>query len=90
MKNVHDIAIELEKMVSDLFGCNFNHSGTIFSADSIEIESFYEVVSLVLFVSAKHDYYDFKNELFKYKRVNMNNIPSLEEKFEKFKSFLKK
>ena len=88
MVNVHDIAIELENIVGDLLGHDFNHSGTIFSADYIEIESFYEVVSLVLFISAKHDYYDFIDKLHEFKRVNMNRIPNIEKKFEQFKSLL--
>lgn len=89
MKNAHDIAIELENIVGKLFDHDFDHSGTIFSADYIEIESFYEVIALVLFVAAKHDYFDFINDLHKYKRVNMNKIPNVEVRFDKFKSLIK-
>ncbi len=89
MKNVHNLAIELENIAGEIFNSDFNHSNTIFCADIIVSESFYEAVSLILFMSAKHDYSNYINSLFKYKRVNMEKIPEIEMKFEQFKSLLK-
>lgn len=88
MRNPYQIAIELEHIASDLFKCDFCHSGTIFSAENIEADSFYEAVSLILFVFSKVDYNEFLDSLYEYKRVNINNIPELDKIFKQFESLV--
>ena len=46
--NAHDIAYEIEKIAEKTFKASFDHSGTIFDADRIEEETFYECVALIL------------------------------------------
>ena len=87
MRNVHDIAIELEYMLRDEFGFDCRPRGTIFDADSIELYMFYDDMNLLLHKKATKDYSEFLDEIYMYKGVNMNKIPNYEEIFEKFKSF---
>lgn len=53
MKYTHDVAIELEKLAGKLLNANFRHSDTIFSANAIEMRSFYDAMSLLLFLFGK-------------------------------------
>ena len=62
--------------------------GTIFGADAIENEMFYDDITLVLFKKSKKDYKDFIDSLFQYRGENMNKIPNLNKIFDKFKSYL--
>ena len=89
-RNVHDIAIELEHILSREFNADFAHSGTIFSADFIEVESFHDSMVLLLYLKSDKDCIDFINDIYEFKGVNMNKIPNCEAIFEKFKSFLPK
>lgn len=90
MKNVHDIAIELEYLLCEEFGFADRPRGTIFDADDIESRTFYDNMALLLHKKAKKDYTDFINSIFDYKGVNMNQISDYEKIFEEFKSYLQK
>lgn len=88
MKNLHDIAIDLEHVLRQTFNKDFSHSGTIFDADHIELGSFYDVLVIILYIKGKGDYTDFENKLYKFKGINMKDIPNCEKIFEEFKSYL--
>lgn len=88
MRNVHDIAIELESMLRKEFGFTDRPRGTIFDADAIESRMFYDVLILLLYKKGTKNSTKFQNAIFKYKGINMNEIPNYESIFEEFKSYL--
>ena len=88
MRNVHDIAIELESMLRKEFGFPYRPRGTIFDADAIESRMFYDVMILLLYRKGTKDSTKFQNDIFKYKGINMNEIPNYESIFEEFKTYL--
>ena len=88
MRNVHDIAIELESMLRKEFGFPDRPRGTIFDADAIESCMFYDVMILLLYRKGTKDSTKFQNDIFKYKGINMNEIPNYESIFEEFKTYL--
>lgn len=88
MRNVHDIAIELESMLRKEFGFHDRPRGTIFDADAIESRMFYDVMILLLYRKGTKDSNKFQNDIFKYKGINMNEIPNYESIFEEFKTYL--
>lgn len=49
---------------------------------------FYDLIYLLLYKKSNHDWYEFADEIYNYKGVNMNKIPNCEEIFEKFKSLI--
>ena len=55
MRNVHDIAIELESMLRKEFGFPDRPRGTIFDADAIESRMFYDVMILLLYRKGTKD-----------------------------------
>ena len=85
MINVHDIAIELEYMLRKEFGFADRPRGTIFDADYIEKEMFYDDMSLLLYKKGKKDFTEFLDSIYQYRRVNMNTIPNCGSIFEQFK-----
>ena len=88
MRNTHDIAIELERILEKQFGYPFAHSGTIFSADFIELAMFYDDMHLMLHIKGHGDWIGFINEIYQYKGMNMNKIPNVEEIWAQFKTFI--
>lgn len=86
--NVHDIAYEIERIAEKIFRVSFDHSGTIFDRDFIEKESFYECMTLILYMHGNEKTVDFLNDIYKYKREDMNRIPNPIEIFERFKTCL--
>ena len=88
MRNVHDIAIELESMLRKEFGFPDRPRGTIFDADAIESRMFYDVMILLLYRKETKDSNKFQKDIFKYKGINMNEIPNYESIFEEFKTYL--
>ena len=86
--NNHDIARELERMLEKEFCCDYDHSGTIFSADSIEMRSFYDVLYLLLYMKGKRDYCNFIDSIYDYKGKSMQEIPNCKGIYEEFLSFL--
>ena len=53
MRNVHDIAIELEGILCKKFGIPERPRGTIFDADAIETYMFYDDIVLALSLFGK-------------------------------------
>lgn len=88
MRNVHDIAIELEWMLRKEFNFKKRPRGTIFDADSIESYMFYDILHLLLYRKSSQDWCEFIDTIFKYKGIDMNQIPNCDEIFEEFKSLL--
>lgn len=88
MRNVHDIAIELEYMLRKEFGFPDRPRGTIFDADAIESRMFYDVMILLLYKKGKKDSTRFQDNVLKYQGTNMNQIPDYESIFEEFKTYL--
>lgn len=84
MRNCHDIAIELEHKVSQLFGYDFNHSGTIFSADDIETTHFYDVMNIILYCIGKNNCIQFLNDNYEIKNKDMNQIDNYEDIYQQF------
>lgn len=72
--NRHDFAIEIEKIFTKITKKDFAHSPTIFSADSIELGSFYDCICILLFCYGKEGTLDFFDDLHVYKGLNMNKI----------------
>lgn len=89
MRNCHDIAIELEHNLSSLFGYDFSHSPTIFSADQIETHYFYNVMELILYCIGKHDCIEFINNYYELQNKKMNKIDNCEEIYNEFLKCLK-
>ena len=86
--NAHDIAYEIEKIAEKTFKASFDHSGTIFDADRIEEETFYECIALILHLNGNNASIDFLNKIHIYKRKNMNVIPNFVELFNELKTCL--
>ena len=86
--NNHDIAFELEHLLEKEFDCKYDHSGTIFSADSIETRSFYDVLALLLYMKAKKDYCDFINSIQEYKGKSMQEVLDCKGIYDEFLSLL--
>lgn len=84
----HDIAYEIERIAEKTFNFSFAHSGTIFDRDSIEKETFYESIALILHVKGNDKSIDFLDNIYKYKGKNMNTIPNFIELFEELKTCL--
>lgn len=88
MRNVHDVAIELEYMLRKEFGFSDRPRGTIFDADAIESRTFYDIIILLLHKKGKKDSTKFQDKIFQYKCINMNQIPDYELIFEEFKTYI--
>lgn len=88
MRNVHDIAIELEHILRTKFGITERPRGTIFDADSIERYMFYDDMNLVLTLFSEKDCTEFLDDIYEYKGINMNKIPDCDKIFDKFKTYL--
>lgn len=86
MKSTHDIARELESIVSKMLDYDFSNSGTFFDADIIESNTFYAVMDFIIFLKGKKDGQDFINDIRKQCRnKRMNEIRNYELIFEEFK-----
>lgn len=89
---LHDYAIQLEYIMRKKFAgdnANVRPRGTIFDADSIELYSFYDCISLVLFYFGNGDYCDFLDRLYPYKGKNIREIDNIDKVFNEFRSYLR-
>ena len=84
IKSEHDIAMILCDIAGKEFNCDFDHSETIFNADTIEDRSFVDVLLLLLFLKSKQDYETLTKELIVYTNCKMRDIPNCLEIFKEF------
>lgn len=86
MKSTHDIACELESIVSKMLDYDFSNSGTFFDANIIESNTFYAVMDFIIFLKEKKDGADFINDIREHcGNKRMNEIEDYEFIFEEFK-----
>ena len=64
MKTEWDVAYAIEKIAEEKFGFDFDHSGTIFDRDRIQIDTLYDVMSLLLHMYGKSGSIDFMNKYY--------------------------
>lgn len=67
---------------------SFDRSETIFDADRMEEETFYECIALILNLIGNDKSIDFLNKINVYKSENMNVIPNFVKLFVEFKTCL--
>ncbi len=88
MKNEHEIAYDLERIVEKELGFDFDHSGTFFDRDVIHKDCFYSVMYFMLHIKGGKGSVEFMNKYYELRGVNMNDIKDYEQIFNEFKSLI--
>lgn len=86
MKDAHEIAYDLERIVEKVLGYDFDHSGTFFDRDRIHSKYFYSVMFFMLHIKGKdfEGACNFVDKYNKYKDTNIDDIPNYEQIFDEF------
>ena len=82
--NNHDIAIDLCRRLEKELNAKFYHTGTIFSADQIELRSFADVMVLLLHLKSERDWAEFVDKVNPYIGFNMRDIEGCDVIYDEF------